>query len=81
MFASWYQWKYKTALESPGTKTSSQNCMIAAYKKCTALQEMVLWDIRTQDMQDILDRDDLSHAMLEHILKIFRILTNRTGPI
>lgn len=33
---------------------------------------MVMWDIRAQDMQDILNRDDLSHAMLEHIRNLFR---------
>ena len=72
VFASWYHWKYKTALSAPGAKTSSQNCMIAAYRKCPALHSMTMWDIRAQDMQNILDRDDLSHAMLEHIRNLFR---------
>ena len=31
-----------------------------------------MWDIRAQDMQDILDRTDLSHAMLEHVRNLFR---------
>lgn len=72
VFASWYQWKYKVPLTAPEAKTSSQNCMIAAYKKCPSLHEMPLWDIRAQDMQDILERADLSHAMLEHIRNLFR---------
>lgn len=72
VFASWYQWKYKTAIDSPGKKTSSQNCMIAAYRKCPTLHGMAIWDIRTRDMQDILDQDDLSHAMLEHVRNLFR---------
>lgn len=72
VFASWYQWKYKTALNAPGAKTSSQNCMIAAYKKCPSLHNMTMWDIRTQDMQDILDQTSFSHAMLEHIRNLFR---------
>lgn len=72
VFASWYQWKYKTALTAPGAKTSSQNCIIAAYKKCPRLHNMPMWDIRAQDMQDVLDRDDLSHATLEHIRNLFR---------
>lgn len=72
VFASWYQWKYKVSHTDPQKKTSSQNCMIAAYKKCPSLHDMTMWDIRAQDMQDILDRDDLSHAMLEHIRNLFR---------
>lgn len=72
VFASWYQWKYKVPHTDPQKKTSSQNCMIAAYKKCPSLHEMTMWDIRAQDMQSILDRDDLSHAMLEHIRNLFR---------
>ena len=72
VFASWYQWKYKVPLTAPEAKTSSQNCMIAAYKKCPALHSMTMWDIRAQDMQAILDQAELSHAMLEHIRNLFR---------
>ena len=72
IFASWYLWKYKTAHTDPAKKTSSQNCMIAAYKKCPSLHGMAMWDIRAQDMQDILDQAGLSHAMLEHIRNLFR---------
>lgn len=72
VFTSWYQWKYKAALDAPGAKTSSQNCMVAAYRKCPSLHGMAMWDIRAQDMQDILDRTDLSHAMLEHVRNLFR---------
>lgn len=71
VFAAWYQWKYKVP-HTNTEKTSSQNCMIAAYKKCPSLHSMAMWDIRTQDMQDILDREDLSHATLEHIRNLFR---------
>lgn len=72
VFASWYQWKYKMTYTDPQKKTSSQNCAIAAYRKCTSLHDMVMWDIRTQHMQDILDQDSLSHAMLEHVRNLFR---------
>ena len=72
VFVSWYQWKYKVSLTAPETKTSSQNCMIAAYKKCPSLHDMAMRDIRAQDMQDILDQAELSHAMLEHIRNLFR---------
>lgn len=72
VFASWYQWKYKMSLTAPEAKTSSQNCMIAAYRKCPSLHSMAMWDIRAQDMQNILDQTELSHAMLEHIRNLFR---------
>ncbi len=72
VFASWYQWKYKMPLTAPEAKTSSQNCMIAAYRKCPLLHDMTMWDIRAQDMQTILDQTELSHAMLEHIRNLFR---------
>ena len=72
VFTSWYQWKYKVPITAPGAKNSSQNCTMAAYKKCPRLHNMPMWDIRAQDMQDILDRADMSHAMLEHIRNLFR---------
>lgn len=72
IFASWYLWKYKTPHTIVGKKSSSQNCYIAAYKKCTTLHNLTMWDIRTQDMQDILDNQDMSHAMLEHICNLFK---------
>lgn len=80
VFASWYQWKYKVPLTAAGPKTSSQNCMIAAYKKCPSLHRMPMWDIRTQDMQNILDRSDLSHAMLEHVRNLFRQMYKYAVP-
>lgn len=71
VFESWYLWKYKVPHTASG-KNSSQHCAMAAYKKCNAIHGMVMWDIRTQDMQDILDTPELSHAMLEHIRNLFR---------
>ena len=71
VFASWYQWKYKVPHTEAG-RTSSQNCTIAAYKKCASLHGRAMWDIRAQDMQDILNQTTLSHAMLEHIRNLFR---------
>lgn len=72
VFAEWYKWKYKVPHTTKDKKTSSQYCAISAYKKCTALHDVVMWNIRTQHMQDILDNEELSHAMLEHIRNLFR---------
>lgn len=72
VFTSWYQWKYKSSYEIRGKKTSAQGCAIAAYKKCSRLHGMAMWDIRTQDLQDILDQDGLSFSTLEHIRNLFK---------
>ncbi len=72
VFAAWYLWKYKVPHTERGGKNSSQNCTIAAYKKCNKLHDMIMWNIKAEDMQDILDNEELSHAMLEHIRNLFR---------
>ena len=74
VFASWYLWKYKLPLTDSSAKTSSQYCSIAAFKKCDSLHALAMWDIRAQDMQDILDNTNLSHAMLEHIRNLLKQL-------
>lgn len=71
VFESWYQWKFKTSTKEKG-KTSTQNCHIAAFKKCEAIHTLIIWDIRSQDMQEILDNEKLSHATLEHILNLLK---------
>ena len=73
VFDAWYLWKYKVP-HTAKDKNSSQRCYIAAYKKCSSLHNMIMWNIRTQDMQDILDNTELSHAMLEHIRSLFRLM-------
>lgn len=72
VFAAWYQWKYKIAYTDAGKKTSSQHCVMAAYKKCVPLHDKMMWDIRTPDMQYILEQPGLSHATLEHIRNLLR---------
>ena len=71
VFYSWYQWKYNIPFTAKG-KNSSQNCTAAAFKKCSALHNMAMWNIRTQDMQEILNNDDFSHATLEHIKNLLK---------
>lgn len=72
VFTAWYRWKYKKPHTDKAKKTNSQYCVMAAYKKCASLHNMIMWDIRTQHMQDILDNQELSHATLEHIRNLFR---------
>ncbi len=72
VFKAWYSWKYQADYTGKDKKSSSQYCTISAYKKCSSLHNLIMWNIRTQDLQEILDRKDLSHAMLEHIRNLFR---------
>ena len=72
VFASWYQWKYKVSHTDTDKKTSSQHCVMAAYKKCSSLYDKPMWDIRTPDMQHILEQPGLSHATLEHVRNLLR---------
>lgn len=71
VFKDWYEWKYKAAVDTPGKRTSSQYCTLAAFKHCDQLHSRIMPNISALDLQQILDRDDLSHSMLEHIKTLF----------
>lgn len=71
VFDAWYQWKYKQPVDSSEKKNSSQYCYTAAFKKCSVLHTRVMSEIRSVELQEILDREDLSHSMLEHIKNLF----------
>ncbi len=67
VFKDWYKWKYKTEVDAPGTKTSSQYCTLAAFKHCDPLHSRIMLTISPLDLQQILDRDNLSYSMLERV--------------
>lgn len=71
VFARWFKWRFKIDHTSKG-KTSTQKCYCAAYKKCSSLFDMSMPDIRAQDMQEILDTPELSHATLEHVVNLLK---------
>lgn len=71
VFKDWYKWKYKAAVDAPGKKTSSQYCTMAAYKHCEQLHNRIMPEISALELQQILDREELSHSMLEHIKTLF----------
>ena len=71
VFKDWYKWKYKTAVDAPGKKTSSQYCALAAFKHCDQIHSRIMPDISALELQQILDRADLSHSMLEHVKTLF----------
>lgn len=71
VFESWFKRKFKVEYTAKN-KTSNQYCMYAAFKKCTSLHDMIMIDIKAQDMQNILDRPDLSYSTLEHVVNLFK---------
>lgn len=73
IFANWYKWRFKTDHTAKG-KTSTQYCYYAAFKKCTPLHDMPMSEIKAQDLQNILDMPELSHATLEHVQNLFKQL-------
>lgn len=73
-FESWYEWKYKEKYTAQKRRTNSQYCMIAAFKQCSSIHDRPMNTIRSTDLQEILDRNDLSHSMLEHIKNLLNQL-------
>lgn len=67
VFCDWYRWKYQRAVDSKEKKTSSQNCMVAAFNNCHALHGSVFSRITAIELQGLLDDKGYSHAKLEHI--------------
>lgn len=51
--------------------TSSINCTKMSFKKCASLHNRIFKDLRTDDLQAILDDWSLSHAYMEHIRNLF----------
>lgn len=67
VFQDWYKWKYRKSADSRAGMTSSQYCMIAAFKNCEPLHRLTMSEITAIDLQRLLDREDYSYAKLEHI--------------
>lgn len=71
VFEDWYKWKYKKPVNSKDKKTSSQYCNVAAFKHCKSLHDCAMSKLQAAELQEILDREDLSHSTLEHIKNLF----------
>lgn len=50
---------------------STQDCTRAAFRKCNMLHKKTFKNIKSIDLQDVLDDYSLSHAMMEHIKNLF----------
>lgn len=68
----WYQRKYINGKRK--YSESSIGCARGAYNKCKPLHNKIFSDIRTDDMQHIIDDYTLSHAYMEHIKNLFKQL-------
>ena len=69
VYDMWYDHKYNKSKRK--YSRSSMNVTIGAFNKCEALHNLKMSDIKTYDMQSILDNYDLSHAYMEHIKNLF----------
>ena len=69
VYKLWYDWKYIHSKKK--YSDSSITCTRAAYNKCEDLYGLVFKDIRTPQLQAILNNDKYSHAMLEHVRNLF----------
>ncbi|MFV0527720.1 MAG: tyrosine-type recombinase/integrase [Lachnospiraceae bacterium] len=54
---------------------STEQCYRAAYLKCEPLYKRIFADLRTDDMQTILDTPGYSHATLEHVKLVLRAVS------
>lgn len=68
VYTMWYDWKYVHNKKKYSASTIA--CTKGAYNKCESLYNMKLKEIRTSDMQQILDDHTLSHAYMEHIVNL-----------
>lgn len=69
VYALWYEYKYVKSKRN--YSTSSINTTKGAYNKCAAIHALPFANIRTIDLQAVLDNYDLSHAYMEHIKNLF----------
>lgn len=65
----WYDYKFVQSKRQ--YSQSSMNVTKATYKKCSRLHDKTFKDLRTIDLQLILDDYSLSHAYMEHIKNLF----------
>lgn len=68
VYQMWFKWKYEASAKA--YSKSSISCTSGAFNKCASLHAMKIKEIRTGDMQAILDDHTLSHAYMEHITNL-----------
>jgi len=68
VYRMWFQWKYENSAKT--YSKSSIACTKGAFQKCSPLHGRKITELRTGDMQTILDDHTLSHAYMEHIANL-----------
>ena len=68
VYQMWFQWKYENSAKT--YSKSSIACTKGAFQKCASLHGQKITELRTGDMQKILDDHTLSHAYMEHIANL-----------
>ncbi len=68
VYSMWFDWKYVKSTKE--YSKSSIDCSKGAFKKCEILHNRKIKELRTGDMQQIIDNPDLSHAYIEHIVNL-----------
>lgn len=69
VYEMWFKRKYETSKKK--YSQSSINCTVGAFKKCASLHGRILNELKTPDLQAVLDDFTLSHAYMEHIKNLF----------
>lgn len=74
VYEKWYMRKFgkDPNLKQKGQRSSAEYASRAAYKKCLVLHDKTYSQIRTLEMQEIVDRPDYSRSMTEHISALLR---------
>lgn len=70
VYKLWFDWKYTHGKKK--YSPSSIACTKAAFNKCTCIYNVIFKDIKTPQLQAILNNDKYSHAMLEHVHNLFK---------
>lgn len=72
IYKLWFEWKYIKGVKK--YSVSSITCTKGAFNKCAVLHDRIFKEIRTPDMQAVIDDYTLSHAYMEHIQLLFNQL-------
>lgn len=69
VYKEFYDWKFVQD-KSRAYSNETMSAMTSAFKRCSALHEKPLCDLKHDDLQKVLDDCKLSHASLEHMLHL-----------
>lgn len=71
VFREWYKWKFGSQYDAKEHRTGSQISAIAAFRNCKQLHDRTMSHIPGSDLQQLLDRPDLSYSSTTTIKNLF----------